>query len=139
MQAVFLKKFYVSQICVSCFGSLKSLHFPWNIQWSRFLHFDSTWNKDRERFSLIFLALKVEKARGSIRIDCDGWIVTLDRHNFCHKSQLRNSEINITHDALFFECSNIMKFISPYQLRKIWVLFVKVPQRYSGSISQISF
>ena len=66
-------------------------------------------------FSLLFLALKVEKVRGSILVDYDGSIVTLDRHNFCHESQLRNSEINVTHDALFFECSNIMKFISPYQ------------------------
>ena len=48
-------------------------------------------------------------------IDYDGRIVTLDRYNFCRESQLRNSEINVTHDALFFECSSIEKYISPYQ------------------------
>ena len=48
-------------------------------------------------------------------IDYDGGMATLDAHNSCRKSQLRNSEINVTHDALFFEFSCIMKFISPYQ------------------------
>ena len=48
-------------------------------------------------------------------IDCDGGMTTLNMHNFYHKSQLRDSEINVTHDALFFECSSIMKFISLYQ------------------------
>ena len=58
-----------------------------------------------------FLALKVEKAQ----VDCNGGMTTLDMHDFCHKSQFRDSEINVTHDALLFECSGIMKFVSPYQ------------------------
>ena len=35
-------------------------------------------------------------------IDYDGRVVTLDRHNFCNESQHRNSEINVTHDVLFY-------------------------------------
>ena len=71
--------------------------------------------RTRKGLVYYFLALKVEKIRGSMLIDYNGRVATLDRHNFCHESQLRNSEINVTHEALCFDHSSIMKFISPYQ------------------------
>ena len=39
----------------------------------------------------------------------------LDTYKFCLQSQLGHSEIDVTHDALFFECNSLMKFISSYQ------------------------
>ena len=55
--AVFLKRFYVSQICVSGFLSLRFLYlFLLDIQ-CRLIHFDSTWIKDRERLDLLFCSI----------------------------------------------------------------------------------
>ena len=61
------------------------------------------------------LALEVDKLQGSIMIDYEDGVATLDVHNFCPQSQLRNSETDVTHGALFFECNSIVKLISPYQ------------------------
>ena len=66
-----------------------------------------------------FLALEVEKLRGSMLIDYDDGLANSDTYKFCLQSQLRHSEIDVIHDALFFECNRTMKFISPYQ-KIVW-------------------
>ena len=56
MHAMFLKRFYVSQICVSWFLNLKSLLFLLDIQCFR--HVDFTWIKNQERLDLLFCSIK---------------------------------------------------------------------------------
>ena len=48
-------------------------------------------------------------------IDYDDGIENLEPYKFCLLSELGNSETDVTHDTLFFECNSITKFISPYQ------------------------
>ena len=48
-------------------------------------------------------------------IDYDDRMANVDTYKFCLQSQLGHSEIDVTHDALFFESNSLMKFISPYQ------------------------
>lgn len=48
-------------------------------------------------------------------IDFDNGMANLDTYKFCLQSQLGHSEMDVTHDALFFECNSMMKFVSPYQ------------------------
>ena len=48
-------------------------------------------------------------------LDYDDGMANLDTYKFCLQSQPRHSEIDVTHDALFFECNSIMKFVPPYQ------------------------
>ena len=62
---------------------------------------------------IIFLALNVEKVQGSMLIDYGGRVITLGIISVT-KVNCKNSEINVAHGALFFECSSIMKF-PPYQ------------------------
>ena len=97
------------------FSVWKVFIFPWIFHVPDFYAFILHELRPKKNFVYYFLALKVEKAQESMLIDCDGGMTTLDMHNFYHKSQLRDSEINVAHDVLLFECSSLMKFVSPYQ------------------------
>ena len=48
-------------------------------------------------------------------IDSDDGLANLETYSFSLQSQLRHSEIDVTHGALFFECNSIIKFSPSYQ------------------------
>ena len=44
-------------------------------------------------------------------INFDNGMANLDTYKSCLQSQLGHSEIDVTHNALFFECNSIMNFL----------------------------
>ena len=88
-------------ICVLFCQFWKFFIFPWIFNVPDFYTLILHELRTRKNLVCYFLALKVEKAQESMLIDCDGGITSLDMHNFCLKSQLRDWQINVTHDVLF--------------------------------------
>ena len=125
---ILIECFYAHSVFkeILCFPSLCILisefgKSSFSLGYSTFLTFTLIINElwTRKYWIYYFLALKVEKLRGSMLIDYDHAMANWDTYKFCLQSQVRHSEIDVTHDVLFFECNSIMKFISPYQ-RIVW-------------------